>query len=47
MTGTILPSHRLRLFKTPNTFEGGPHADVYLPSVPAPASGYPLALFWQ
>lgn len=47
MMDAILPSHRFRLFETPNTHEGGPHADVYLPTVPAPASGYPLALFWQ
>ena len=47
MAGKILPSHRFRLFETPNTFEGGPHADVYLPSAPGPAGGHPLALFWQ
>jgi len=47
MTSPVLPNHRFRLFETANTFEGGPHADVYLPAAPPPAGGYPLALFWQ
>lgn len=48
MAAILEPNYRLRMFSTPNTFDGGPSALVFLPtSPPAGAAGYPVALFFQ
>ncbi|ORY33381.1 Alpha/Beta hydrolase protein [Naematelia encephala] len=37
--------YHLLFHTTPNTVNGGSYADVYVPSLPSPVTGYPVALY--
>lgn len=41
----IKPHFRFKMFDTPDTIEGGPHAEVYLPGIVVPPAGGPIAIF--